>query len=170
MRPWATAPLDWADPHTPGKLDSLWNELRSDAHDFVLPRRDAQWWRHRFANHPDVPYRAWWVRSRFTRRILGAVVLRPGPTSWELMDWVGAMRHIGALLTTARALTASAGASTLTGWFSAPLARRIQALPGGAPATDQLACQYCVNQRMMAGSQATRTQPWWLTSGDTDFR
>lgn len=170
IRPWATAPLDWTDPQVPGTLDSLWSQLRSDAHGFVLPRRDAQWWHHRFANHPDAPYRAWWVRSRFTRRILGAVVLRPGATSWELMDWLGATRHMGALLIAARALAASAGASTLTGWFSAPLAQRIQALQGGAPATDHLACQYCVNQRMMAGSQATRTQPWWLTSGDTDFR
>jgi hypothetical protein len=170
IRPWATSPLDWADPHTAPRLDALWRGLRSDAQGFVLPRRDAQWWQHRFANHPDAPYHAWWVRNRFTRHILGAVVLRPGATSWELMDWLGPMRHMGTLLIAARALATSAGADRLTGWFSAPLARRIQTLPGGAPASDHLACQYCVNQRMAPASQPTRTQPWWLTSGDTDFR
>lgn len=170
IRRWATAPLDWTDPRTNTLLDSLWSDLRNDAQGFVLPQRDAQWWRHRFANHPDAPYRAWWVRSRFTRRILGAVVLRPGTTSWELMDWLGPTRQMGTLLLVARALAASAGASKMTGWFSGPLAQRIHALDGSPPDNDQLACQYCVNQRMATGSQATRTQPWWLTSGDTDFR
>lgn len=169
-RRWATAPFDWAAPQTPIRLDGLWRALRSDAHGFVLPRRDADWWRHRFANHPDAPYRSWWVRHRFTRRILGAVVLRPGTTSWELVDWLAPIRHTGVMLSAARALTASAGAGSLTGWFSAPLAQHVQALPDGASATEQLACRYCVNQRIAPESQATRTLPWWLTSGDTDFR
>lgn len=171
LRRWATAPLDWADPRTQGQLDTLWQALRSDAHDFVLPRRDASWWRHRFANHPDGPYQAWWVRHRFTRRILGAVVLRPGPATWEILDWVAPLRHAETVLVAARALAASAGAAGLTGWFSAPLAAQLGAMPALAGAASQLACTNCVTvARDPALTPDLLQRPWWLTGGDTDFR
>lgn len=171
LRLWATAPLDWADPHTQGRLDTLWQALRSDAQGFVLPRRDANWWRHRFASHPDGPYQAWWVRHRFTRRILGAVVLRPGPATWEIVDWLAPLRHTATVLVAARAVAASAGATALTGWFSAPLAARLGAMPALADASSQLACTNCVTvARDPAITGDLLQRPWWLTGGDTDFR
>lgn len=171
IRRWATAPLDWADPRTPGMLDALWRALRSDARHFVLPRRDANWWRHRFANHPDGPYGIWWVRHRFTRRVLGAVVLRPGAAAWEIIDWLAPLRHMETVMVAARALAASAGASVLTGWFSAPLAEQLCAMPALADATSQRACTNCVTvARNPALTPEMLGRPWWLTGGDTDFR
>ncbi len=73
--------LDWGDAGASARrLDALWQRLaRSpEAAPCVLGRRDAAWWRHRYANHPDAPYRCLWVRTRWTRRLLGAVALRPG--------------------------------------------------------------------------------------------
>lgn len=171
LRRWATAPLDWADPGTQGRLDALWQALRSDARHFVLPRRDANWWRHRFANHPDGPYRLWWVRHRFTRSILGAVVLRPGAETWEIIDWLAPLRHTETVLAAARALAASAGASALTGWFSAPLAAQLATMPAVAGFRSQLACTNCVTvARDPSLTPEMLSRPWWLTGGDTDFR
>lgn len=176
-RPWVCAPVDWSAAHTDARLDALWDTLRQTAQGFVLPQRDARWWRHRFANHPDGPYRCWWVRGRFSRRILGAVVLRPGQgaaADWELLDWLGAVQDAPTLLAAARELAAHGGARALNSWLSQPLVRHLQALappPDGAQASEQSACPYCVTQRTApAVPAALRNQPWWLTGGDTDFR
>lgn len=173
-RRWATAPLDWTDPQTPGRLDALAQALRNDAQEYVLPHRDAPWWRHRFADHPDTPYRAWWVRHRVTRRTLGAVVLRPGAVAgaaWEVLDWIGPIRHMHTTMVAARAIAASAGAQALTGWFSAPVARQLLAAPSLADARSELACANCVTvARAPSLTLEMLHRPWWLTGGDTDFR
>ena len=129
--PWRatrTEALDPRDPRTPARLDALWRRLQRDVPGLVLPVRDAAWWRHRFFAHPQPGrYRAWWVRSRWSRRLLGAVVLRPGAAAgddWEWMDAVGGWRDAGRVLAAARRLAAQHGAPRLLGWFSAPLAAR----------------------------------------------
>ncbi len=176
-RPWVTAPIDWGMAGTDARLNALWQALRASAREFVLPQRDADWWRHRFANHPDGAYRCWWVRGRYARRILGAVVLRPAKDAggdWELLDWLGAMEHMPVLMAAARELAAQGGASVLTSWISQPLVRRLQDLAApvdGIRATEQTACPHCVTQRMSAAvPTGIGGQPWWLTGGDTDFR
>lgn len=176
-RPWVCAPVDWSAAHTDARLDALWQALLGTAQGFVVPQRDARWWRHRFANHPEGPYRCWWVRGRFSRRVLGAVVLRPGRNTendWELLDWLGAAQDTPVVLAAARELARQAGAGALTAWLSQPLVHHLQAFappPDGALATEQPACPYCVTERAAPGlPAAARSQPWWLTGGDTDFR
>jgi hypothetical protein len=77
---WRLAPVDWSDTRTDERLDALWARLHQglQAGGWVLPQRDAAWWRHRFANHPLEPYRCFWVHQRLSAQALGAVVLRPG--------------------------------------------------------------------------------------------
>jgi len=171
---WDTSGLDWSDSRTDERLDRLWHALRDEAGSFVLPQRDAQWWRHRFANHPDGPYRCWWVRGRVSRRVWGAVALRPGRQAgadWEILDLLGSMKHLNSLLLAARSLAARGLAGRLTGWFSEALASHVRSLDAGSGALVQMACPYCVTQRRASDLPgAVMAQPWWLTGGDTDFR
>lgn len=174
---WHCAPLDWADGRTARRLDTLWQRLRCSAEvaDCVLPQRDAAWWRHRFGNHPTVGYRCFWVRTRWTRRLLGALALRPSPDAgqgWELLDWLAPLADAPAVLMAARGLCARLGQCGMSAWASEPLAQRLLAMPALADASTQTACAFGVSVRR-------RTEPvdpgdrrlwWWLTGGDTDFR
>lgn len=169
-----STPLDWSDARTDDLLNGLWRALSQDARGFVIPRRDAPWWRHRFANHPEGPYRCWWVHGRWSRRLLGAIALRPGGqpgANWEILDLLGPTKHWRAMLCAARFLAQQGEADRLTGWFSDAVVNIVRSQDVGSIASSQVACPYCVTQQKSpewAGVVAT--QPWWLTGGDTDFR
>lgn len=173
-RRWRTLPLDWGDADTSARrLDELWRRLADSplAAQFVLGRRDGAWWRHRYANHPESPYRCLWVRTRWTRRLLGAVVLRPAPGSWELLDWLCAPGDLGAVLDAALAHCAADGAG-MDAWVSEPLLRQLRtASPWLAEGQAQPACTAAVTtQRSATADALLRGRAWWLTGGDTDFR
>ncbi|TXH33039.1 MAG: GNAT family N-acetyltransferase [Burkholderiaceae bacterium] len=176
-RRWDCTPFDWADPRTPHHLDALWLRLSrsTEVANCVLPQRDAAWWRHRFGNHPTVIYRCFWVRTRLTRRLLGAVVLRPGEQvgqEWELLDWLATLADTPKVLMAARSLCAGLGGSGMLAWMSETLTQQPQVTPALTDAAVHTACAFGVSVRRL-------TQPvdvgdpqywWWLTGGDTDFR
>ena len=176
-RRWHCAPMDWADSRTPLRLDALWQRLRSsqEVADCVLPQRDAAWWRHRYGNHPTVAYQCFWVRTRFTRRLLGAVVLRPASEAgqeWELLDWLAPLGNAPAVLAAARELCASLGGSGMMAWISESLAQQPLLAPVVADAASQTACAFGVSVRrvVLPVNPGDERFWWWLTGGDTDFR
>ena len=158
-------------------LPIFWAALRAAplARQCVLPQRDAAWWRHRFGNHPQAPYRCFWVHRRWSNQLLGAVALRPpahpgGP--WELLDWLAPPERMAAMVAAARALCQQQGASGMMGWLSEPLATRLLAQRGLADGQTQPACSASMTLRRapwLAGSDLSPLW-WWLTGGDTDFR
>ena len=169
-----STPLDWSDARTDNLLNGLWRALSQDARGFVIPRRDAPWWRHRFANHPEGPYRCWWVHGRWSRRLLGAIALKPGGqrgANWEILDLLGPTKHWHAMLCAARLLAQQGAADRLTGWFSDAVADIVRSQDVGSIAASQVACPHCVTrQRSSEWADVVTAQPWWLTGGDTDFR
>jgi len=169
-----STPLDWSDARTDNLLNGLWRALSQDARGFVIPRRDAPWWRHRFANHPEGPYRCWWVHGSWSRRLLGAIALKPGGqpgANWEIMDLLGPTKHWHAMLCAARLLAQQGAADRLTGWFSDAVVNIVRSRDVGSIAASQVACPHCVTrQRSPEWADVVTTQPWWLTGGDTDFR
>ena len=174
---WHCAPLDWADPRTPYRLDALWQRLRgsTEVADCVLPQRDAAWWRHRYGNHPTLAYRCFWVRTRFTRRLLGAVALRPGSEAgqqWELLDWLAPLANAPAILMAARELCARQGECGMLAWISESLTQQPLLAPVVADAASQTACAFGVSVRRetLPADPGDPRLWWWLTGGDTDFR
>lgn len=173
---WRLVPVDWSDARTDARLDALWARLRQglQTRDWVLPQRDAAWWRHRFANHPLGHYRCFWVCSRFSTQALGAVVLRPGAAAGdacELLDWLALPQDAPAVLAAVRSRCARWGASTMA-WLSEPLMQA--ALPAAAlsDAHVETACTAIWSVRRspaLLQPEASRWR-WWLTGGDTDFR
>lgn len=174
---WRLAPIDWSHADTPARLDALWAELLAAplARQCVLPRRDAAWWRHRFGNHPQAPYRCFWVHRRWSGQLLGAVALRPsahagGP--WELLDWLAPPDRMGSMVAAARTLCQQQGASGMMGWLSEPLATRLLADRRLADGQAQPACSASMTLRRASWLAGPNLSPlwWWLTGGDTDFR
>lgn len=176
---WRLAAIDWADTQTAQWLDGLWAQQRATpwAQNLVLPVRDSAWWRHRFANHPEGPYRCFWVYQRWTGTLLGAVALRPqsAPDApWELLDWLCAPQHLNAVLAAARLLCLQQGAlGGMMAWLSQPLvAHLLPSCPRLADGRVQPVCSVAITQRRTPklDALAVAQRGWWLTGGDTDFR
>lgn len=174
---WRLAPVDWSDTRTDERLDALWARLRQGlpAGGWVLPQRDAAWWRHRFANHPLVPYRCFWVHQRFSAQALGAVVLRPGAApgdAWELLDWLALPQDASAVLAATRSACARWDAGTVLAWLSEPLVQAVLPAAALSGAHIETACTAIWSVRRCPAllSPETGRWQWWLTGGDTDFR
>lgn len=169
-RPFGMAPLHWADPTSTDRLNRLWAVMAADLRDCVVPQRDADWWRHRYANHPEHDYRCFWVYSRWTRRTLGVVALKVGHSAqpWELMDWLAPLDRAALMVQAACQVAGQAGAPAVMGWFSRRVVQQIKATQGAA----QHACSVGLNtSRHRPGPGVERfLDRWWLTGGDTDFR
>jgi hypothetical protein len=161
------------------RLDRCWRTMRAALPDWVLPRRDPAWCEHRYAAHPHHDHRMLWLRCRYTRRVAGALVIREhapagaaGERTWECMDWIGEPRYLAPALEAACAAAHDQGVAALQGWFSAPIVERFLAAPQRLPPpTQTVVCRWCASPRRAADvPPAVDTAPWWLTSGDTDFR
>ena len=196
---WALTPAAWESAEDARRtgilLDALWGRMRAALGEWVLPRRDAAWCMHRYLAHPHHRYQIRWLRCRFTRHVRGAVVLRPHadtaggtagalPRSWEWVDWIGDPRHLRQALRVTLATAAGDGVRELHGWFSAPLIHAhltddrepdgAGRAWGAAPvygAANAVVCTWCVTAARAPGlPEGVDEMPWWLTSGDTDFR
>lgn len=165
-------PMDWNAADTQGELDALWHTMLVQGGRWMLGERDGHWWRHRFANHPQGHYRCWWLRDRLSGRAVAALALRPSSESsqpWELLDWVAAPRHAGAVVQAARDLAAREDRALL-GWFSTTVMQVLAAAGSLTDARMAPACMACVTRSHDATMPAPASLPWWLTGGDTDFR
>lgn len=180
-----TQALDWADPTTAIKIDALWRDMKQDLCELIVPARNAAWFRHRYANHPEHKYVCFWVRSRWTRRVIGALVLRPhlatNPTTgvaqtWELIDWVAPLSKTELMLQAALAVVGEQRGGVLMGWFSSSVAKTFAT---AATQTNDACTAGVTAPSVEAHLQITDSfRPavsdlrgkWWLTGGDTDFR
>lgn len=170
---WQIVPVDWAaTAATTQRLNQLWQAMQSQTTGFVIGQRDALWWQHRFANHPEGRYRCFWLRQRLTGRTIGALALKPGTEigqAWELLDWIAPVPQTAIMVQAARAIAAQAG-SALQSWLSSPIADLLRQQPGLQDASTQPACTACVTIRQCPHLPPLTPLPWWLTGGDTDFR
>lgn len=139
----------------------------------LRPRRDADVWRHRFANHPHIGYQLHIVRRTDNAQPCGAFVLKAAAAEgapWELMDWTVAPGGVEAVVALAMQAVRAQGGPGLLLWASTAV---VDALPPAlvAGAERQLACEVASAQAEVLGRPA---QAWqgkvWLTGADTDFR
>lgn len=174
--------LDWADPTTPVRIGKLWDAMRHELNGWVVASRDVDWWRHRFANHPEHRHAYFWVNKDEGSEISGAMVLRihdtkvPEGVVWELMDWIAAPAHAQTIVRAAMDALASAGGGRLTNWCSSGVR---QLLASTSPHVQEVCAvgitipkngiTYPIGDVLSPSIEDLRGK-WWLTSGDTDFR
>ncbi|SDM30379.1 Acetyltransferase (GNAT) domain-containing protein [Oryzisolibacter propanilivorax] len=170
---WRAPPIDWAAGATGEALDGLWQAMRAQTQGYVIGERDAHWWRHRFANHPEVRYQCWWLGRRHGGAPLAAFALKPADAPgqpWELLDWIAPPQYAPVVAQAARTLAARAGCG-LMAWLSRPVAEALQACePSGEAPRSHVACMACVTLHQDNAALGHDALPWWLTGGDTDFR
>ena len=162
--------LDFADSRAMTILDGLWQAQRDSSGSWIVPQRDAAWWRFRLHDHPTHSYRCLLLRNRWTGRALGAVALRPGSIAgeaWELMDWIGPVSYVPCLLQAARYAAYEGGATHLQGWFSSSVATLLHTPDCSR---HDIGVQVPTSIRGPGPAPDVLQGRWWLTSADTDFR
>ncbi len=148
-------------------VDGLWKKMSQALTDYVVPQKDADFFRHRYLEHPVNVYASYLVSWRWFDQAVGIVVLRDhGPDQGvELLDLLGLPKAFGILLKVAQYSAGVAGRQRLFGWLTPNI---LTALP--EPVTRNVVTNICIatpDLTEMAGQLHAR---WWLMSGDTDFR
>lgn len=146
------------------QIAQLWQSMQADFTERILGVRDADFFQQRFLDHPEKPYQLWWLRRRFGG-VLALMVWRDrGDLGLELIDWVGALRDFGEILTAARHHAARLGLPRVFCWLTQS---QIEQVAHTSPQIELLEVMVPV------GVDDTKTWAsgrWWLTGGDTDFR
>ncbi len=181
------AAIDWIDVGTNGRLDSLWEGMRNDLRNHVVPTRNSVWWRHRFSEHPGGCYQCYWLHDPLQQSPMGAVAVRVpsslsvqagGVRTVELLDWISPVAEVKRVIDASKDIAISHNAPHLMGWFSGAVAARFAA---DDLSTRALACTAGVTVRRGSSLKSELAQnsvpsvarlqhKWWLTGGDTDFR
>jgi len=164
-------PLDLAKPAALAEAEACWQEMQSGLGDWNVLVRDGQWLVHRYGqchdHRPQQPYRVFVVRRRLTGRPLGVLVLRLAEDGrCELLDLVGALPRLPALLRQARRLAAQLGASTMFFWAAEEMLPLLR-LPAEARVAD-IDVLVPGNGWTEGPALAELAGRWWLMGGDTD--
>lgn len=181
---WQVQPLDWGSQADGLALDAMAAQVRLAMPDVLMPVRDAAWWRHRFANHPEHRYATVWLSRPGHGRAAVAVLRRgslgaaapevtlavPVGGAWELMDWLALPEAEAHLLPALHGWAVAHGADAVQLWASA---RAVQAWPGAVleAGAQELACTMAVTHAHVLGHPVDHWRGRvWVTGGDTDFR
>ena len=163
-------PVDWSDVPTEAHINQLCESLLGGCAEYVIPLRSFAWLKHRFANHPEHQYQAFWIKELGSQRLLGAIFLRKLPTGcfpegqacWELMDWIGSPDVSIKLVEAARHVVFERSGHALRLWCSGLVADQVSVLGGSKN-------RVCFAAMTIPNPFSDRPR-WWLNGGDTDFR
>lgn len=148
-------------------VNECWQRMAANLQTAVIGVRDWQYLQHRYLDHPFQQYQILLVKSRFSGRARGILVLRYDPEGCEIVDLIAPLTEIPVLITHARRIAGIHCATRVfchitenfTSYFAAT---------GGK--------QQSLDIRIPANAWSNGPPPkilknhWWLMSGDKDFR
>jgi len=144
-----------------------WQAMQSDIRrrDWCVGERDWPHVRWRYMDRPDKQYRFVALRRRWSRSVVGVLVLsRQSPVQW--LDWIGPIHCMPKACIAARLAAQAVGAQALTAWCSASVADVLQS--SGVSSSEVVAAIGVPVTSDFDGAQGS-VFPWWLMGGDTDF-
>jgi hypothetical protein len=147
-------------------IEALWQQQQQDLAQHIVVQKDAAWLQHRYLQNPDKRYQLALLRKRIGGRPLGLVVLKEEADKVQLMDCIGPLHNIAALLKMARWLTHSSARPLLYTWCSAAFALHFN--HAGAVQKELDIITPCTT-RMPGPTPGELHSHWWLLPGDTDF-
>ncbi len=148
-------------------VDRLWRAMARDLGECAVGVRDWAYVRERYVEHPVYRYPTLLVTRRFLPP-LGLVVLRDhGEQGAELMDVVGRVAHMPALVQAARRLARQLGRQRLFAWASPAVVRVLAGAQAQVRDTEVVVPTIVWQQPERVRELRDR---WWLMSGDVDFR
>ena len=147
-------------------LEELWEQQAQDLREHVVIRKNADWINWRYLQNPDVQYKLWLLRSRFSRKPAGLIVLKAEAERMLLMDCIGPLQNIPTLVQQAIAKSREAGKHKLVTWISAAFENHFLVQGGKA---ERLPIIIPANIWSEGPKPDELRDHWWLMPGDTDF-
>jgi hypothetical protein len=147
--------------------DLLWGRMAKDLRGGIGVIRNWDYLNYRYFAHPTNSYTVIGVSSRWTRRLLGIIVLRRENKSCELVDLIAPLRRIPLLVDQARWIAGRWGCEDLYCWTTEHDAHRFTCEVGIITQTDTV-----VAMMIWPGGRSIEQlkNKWWLMSGDMEFR
>ncbi|WP_322993722.1 GNAT family N-acetyltransferase [Limnohabitans sp.] len=149
-------------------VNGCWSEMAQAMKSSILGVRDYQFVMQRFVRHPTVDYSVLLVRTRFSNKPLGVVVMRDrGQDGFELVDLVGAPHHFTILVRAALRHAYLRGHCKLMAWATQS---HCQLLNTHKATSTPIDVWIPANVWSHAPPPEDLQGSWWLMGGDTDFR
>jgi len=148
------------------RINSLWKRFSKHFGNRFVCKKDADFIRWRYLEHPAKTYAIYLVTGRFTRRAEYLLVMRHERQNSMLMDILARKLDLAPAIKLAKQLAWQQGSRTLVTWCSETDITRFQLedaqdriLPVAIPA----------NSRSPGPAPDHQADKWWFMPGDTDY-
>lgn len=161
-------PIDDTTPVTSEAIvNSCWQHMVADMQNAIIGVRDWEYVQRRYLHHPSQSYRVLMIKSRFSQRVEGILVLRYDATDCEIMDFIAPLRAIPIMIHHARRLAGMHGCARVFCHITENFADHFAKTGGfGQPAHIPIPA----NIWSPGPAPEILKNHWWLMSGDKDFR
>lgn len=146
------------------RFQVLVEEMHQDLRDRLLVLRDPNYLRYRYLDHPCHRYPLLEVRHRLNRQSLGFAFIRQEPERIRLMDVIGRIKHIPAIIEALRGAIQPHGDQPLEAWIT-----RGQEEFFGKGGTIRSTGLDIPCQALRTPDGPSPDGRWWISFGDTDF-
>lgn len=163
---WRLHPINASERFFQRDANRLWERMADDFGNAVVGTRDADYLRHRYADHPEHRYAFFTVVPRLGGAI-GLAVCRQHGDEWELMDLVASHNKMPQVLSTLQGQLSAFGIKCMKLWVPE---RHVEHLRSAESSVAPLQFRIVANRAGSQGNPARYDGRWWLTSGDADYR
>ena len=148
------------------KINGLWDKFQKLFRKKIICRKDADFFKWRYLEHPSKEYSLHMVLNRITGRPKGLLVFRNEKERVFLLDMLGCSLKLGKLIGHALAITRREKQSVLATWCSDTFKNEF--LVSGA---EQRELPILIPACTATSGPAPETQKnmWWFMPGDTDY-
>ena len=147
-------------------LDSLWQRMQASMPEAILVRKQAEWLKRRYLQHPEHQYCCWLWRHRLTGKPFALAVVKLESHRALVMDVVATAADFAKAVRLTAIRTAREQSTPIVFWLSAAWQQRfgLDALPA-----QQLPISTPTNIWREGPAPAELQDRWCLTAGDSDF-
>lgn len=147
-------------------IERLWRLMAAGLSGKLALVRDARYLQDRYLRHPRLSYSLFGLKDRYTRRLVGLVVIRKEGKECQLVDVLAPLSNLPLLVELARCVAAAMGADALVTWITAS---QMEFLNTAHPEITKTPIRIPGDSHVQRTPIGAVDGSWWLMMGDTDF-